>query len=495
MYVDVRPTDRLRGERPIDVAASLGPVIDALCGDSVDLSRVRVVCDWVQYKDNFRNVVDVRPIMKPAVSSSESPGLESEEGLEIAIDLRRCGEVDLGAETRHALNAHRDPATLARIYLEDWRGEAASLIWRFNELYWRALSLWEEATGRQYEDTLPGGESDARNKDAVRELILDLFKVWDDLQTRNALPDELYIIELGVGNGNQARTCLDEFVELDRAHGREYYRRLQYLMGDYSPHVLARAENAVAHHGAHVSSLVLDATQPAKTLGFMRYKTFMVYMSNVYDNLPSDEVALVAGRVYHVEVRAYLSSTAAAHIAERFSATEDGLPALVEKLLRLGPELLSEATPDHFPGVDSAVEFWRECWQEVRLEERYVPLDGLDSYAVAPSLTGEHLRPLLEANGDVRMQVNNGAVASFVGTLPLLHPFGCVQCHDLFLTDVQQYQTGFRGPGKYDGSVVNWVNGPLLQLIGGRRGFDVDFVPFRYRAGSNVKTLTVRVRD
>ena len=46
-------------------------------------------------------------------------------------------------------------------------------------------------------------------------------------------------------------------------------------------------------------------------------------------------------------------------------------------------------------------------------------------------------------------------------------------CHDLFLTDADQYRTGFYGPGKYDGSVVNWVNGPLLPHIGSRRGFDV----------------------
>ena len=88
------------------------------------------------------------------------------------------------------------------------------------------------------------------------------------------------------------------------------------------------------------------------------------------------------------------------------------------------------------------------------------------------------LRPLVEASGDVRMHVSNGAVASFADTLPLLHPFGSLQCHDLFVTDADQYRTGFRGPGKYDGSVVNWVNGPLLAAVGRRQGFDVDFAPF-----------------
>ena len=34
------------------------------------------------------------------------------------------------------------------------------------------------------------------------------------------------------------------------------------------------------------------------------------------------------------------------------------------------------------------------------------------------------MRPVLETHGDIRMHVSNGAVASFVDTLPLLHPHG-----------------------------------------------------------------------
>ena len=90
------------------------------------------------------------------------------------------------------------------------------------------------------------------------------------------------------------------------------------------------------------------------------------------------------------------------------------------------------------------------------------------------------------------MHVSNGALGSFTGTLPLLHPFGRIQCHDLFVTAGQQYRTGFYGPGKYDGSVVNWVNGPLLQLVASRRGFGVEFTQFRQRPGSNITTLTAQ---
>ena len=471
MLVEVRPIARLRGDRPVDLPNALAPILQALGEGSVDLARTRVVCDWIQYRNNFREVVDVRPI----------DGF----GTEIAVDLRRCADSDLATAAKHALTGP------PRTYLEGWVPGSQSLIWRFNALYWQALSLWEQATGKQYEQALPGGKSDARDLDGVRELISWLFEVWDSLAERNALPDTLYVVELGVGNGNQAKAWLDEFRRMDAHHGRDYYQRLHYLMGDYSPHVLELAKASVAEHAEHVSGLVLDACHPSSTLGFLRYKASLVYISNVYDNLPTDELARIGGRAYRIEVRAYLSDDQARRIASKFSCTVDRLPSLIDKLLRLGPELLTDAVPELFVEPGAAVEFWRECWAALRLEERYVPLHGLDLYQVAPKVTGELLRPLLESGGDVRMQVSNGAVTSFADTLPLLHPYGRLHVHDLFVTDQQRYQTAFCGPGKYDGSVVNWVNGALLRLVGARMGVEVTFEKFAH----NITTLVARLRD
>ena len=473
MDVDLRPEKKLRESAA--VRSALGPIIEAVCASPADLSRLRVVCDWIQYRKNFREAVVSRPI--------------ADTDTEITVDLRRCADIDLEAGVKHAL------AESGGLALEPWTPGRDSCIWRFNALYWQALSCWERETGREYEQSLPGGESDARNIEAARELILELFRLWDDLDARHALPAELYVLELGVGNGNQARTWLDEFRQLDIRHGRDYYRRLRYLMGDYSAHVLDRARQAVAHHGEHVSALVVDATRPAVSLGFLAGKAFLVYISNVYDNLPTDEVARLRGRMYLVESQAYLPDEDAQLIAGQFGTELTGLVPLTGRLLRIGPELLSESAPSQFPDPGRAVAFWQSVWDAVRLRERYAPLAGLDGYVVSPSLTGEILRPLLEAEGDVRMHVSNGAVASLTGTLPLLHPFGRVQCHDLFLTSSHQYRSGFYGPGKYDGSVVNWVNGPLLQLVANRRGFGVEFVPFRQRPGSNVTTLIAQARD
>jgi hypothetical protein len=491
VQVDIRPVERLRGRDPVRVECAFGPIVEALRDATVDLARLRVVCDWIQYRDSFREPVDCRPVLGDADGA-----------LELGVDLRRAGD-DLAARVGAALAeqaAGALPGGPGGVALEPWVPGGRSCVWRFNTLYWQALSTWERATGREYERALPGGESDARNVAAARELILELFRVWDDLDARRALPDELYVVELGVGNGGQARTWLDAFVDLDRAHGRDYLRRLRYLMGDYSPHVLERARKAVADHGERVSALVLDATRPAVTLGFLRGKAFLVYISNVYDNLPSDELASIRGRTYRVEVQAFLPEADADRVAGRLGAGRDDLAGLVEKLLRLGPELLCEAMPARFPDVERAVAFWEEVWAALRLRERYAPLDGLDLYEISPvtlspALTGELLRPLLEADGDVRMHVSNGALGSFAETLPLLHPFGRLHCHDLFVTDLASYHVGFYGPGKYDGSVVNWVNGPLIQLVGNRRGFDAQFTPFTQRPASNVKTLTAQIRD
>src|SRR5580704_326983 len=297
--IDIRAVQRLR--ESAGARAAIAPMVEALCRSDADLAATRVVCDWIQYKANFRDTVMVRPVI-----AADGHAVTTVEGYELAVDLRRCArpETDVAGEVTAALSEaiHVTGGAGDRVWLEPWGPGSGSCVWRFNALYWQALAAWEKTTGKEYEQTLPGGESDARNSAAARDLILDLFKIWDELANRRALPEELYVLELGVGNGAQARTWLDEFTELDRRHGRDYYRRLHYLMGDYSAHVLDRAREAVAHHGDHVSGLVLEATRLSGSVGFLSGKTFLVYISNVYDNLPSDEMAVILGRFYLVQV-------------------------------------------------------------------------------------------------------------------------------------------------------------------------------------------------
>ncbi len=502
MHIDVRSTSRLQGKNSADLAPLLAAVAESVREYPVDPARLRVSCDWMQYRKNFRQPVEIRRIQPSALEAAhpmiqrhegELVGAESLENYELMIDMRRAKPDEVKEQIAALANRTFDDSK--RQYLEDWVRGSESCIWDFNGLYWNALGLWEEATGQEYEQALPGGETDARNIEAARDLILELFRVWDDLSARKALPEDLHVLELGVGNGNQAKVWLDEFQRLDREHRGEYYRRLHYLMGDYSAHVLERARQNVIEHADHVSSLVLDARVPSRTLGFLRSKAFLIYISNVYDNLPTDEVVRIGGHLFSVETRAYIPSDAATTIAEDLGIAADDLPDLTKRLLQLGPELLSRAVPHLFPEPVAAVRFWQEVWDALKLEERYAPIEGLDIYEVAPGVRGEVLRPIIEANGDLRMHTCSGAAASFLDSLPLLHPFGMLQCHDIIVTNIQQYRSTFRGPGKYDGSVVNWVNGPLLATIARRRGYEVSFQSFAHRTGSNIVTMTARIQE
>ena len=64
------------------------------------------------------------------------------------------------------------------------------------------------------------------------------------------------------------------------------------------------------------------------------------------------------------------------------------------------------------------------------------------------------------------------------------------------MTDTHRYRTGFRGPGKYDGSVVNWINGPLLAHVGAPRWASTS-ASSRSATGRarNIVTMTAQVRD
>src|SRR5215472_16438848 len=89
MEIDVRADRKLRESS--GAQAAFGPMIAALCESDVDLAGMRVVCDWIQYKNNFRDTVMVRPVISADAAV---------DGYELAVDLRRCAQpgTDVAAE-------------------------------------------------------------------------------------------------------------------------------------------------------------------------------------------------------------------------------------------------------------------------------------------------------------------------------------------------------------------------------------------------------------
>jgi hypothetical protein len=147
--------------------------------------------------------------------------------------------------------------------------------------------------------------------------------------------------------------------------------------------------------------------------------------------------------------------------------------------------------------VPAGVRFWADVWDALRLEERYVLVEDPASWRLAPGVHGVRLADVLEeCPGDLRMHLSTVALQSFARTLPLLHPRGMLQVQDIFVHELEDYRGAFRGPGKLDGSVVNWVNGPLCRLVGDHLGYTVHLESFRrYREQSNTSVLTTSQKE
>lgn len=469
-------------------AGRAGEVVAALLAlgeqgrvDARVLPGLRVHLDWIQYRSNFREPVAVRR----AVDLSGAPlGLA-----EVAIDLRRAEPARLAEGLDRALVAisPEAPADGDRIWLDDWQPVRQSAIWTFNDLFWQRLADWERAAGRGFEAALPSGQSDANHPQAVADAVADFWTLLRELDKRGSLPAEIFALEIGVGAGTRAGLWLDRFRALDEERGTGYYPRLRFLLGDYSMPTLDRALAGVARHRETVSVIPMDALNPLKTLSFLRYKVLYVHLTNVYDNLPHDELVRRDGRLYLLEARAWVSREAAARLAAALGVGPDEVASSAARLLQAGPDALGDRA--------RGVAFWQALWDALRLEERLARLDDLAQVPLPPGLDLSHLEDLLrEAPDDVRFHLSRGAAESFVNTLPLLHPRGYLQVQDIFVTEMGEYRQGFRGPGKLDGSVVTWVNGALLRAVGARAGYDVHFAPFRYRPGSRTSILYTTLR-
>jgi hypothetical protein len=364
----------------------------------------------------------------------------------------------------------------------------SSIIWTFNALFWQYLGVWERASGKGYEAALPSGVSDGHNPAAIADNVSDFWNRLKDMEKQNQLPPEFFILEIGVGTGERAARWLDLFLELDRERGTNYYPRIKFLAADYSMSTLNRAMQSTKAHRDLSSFISVDALDPYKSLSFLRYKVLLIHLSNVYDNLPTDEVVLRDGRLYFVEVRSYLPSSDVSRICESYKVPLDGFESAVTRLLEGGPERFGQA--------GQGVGFWQDVWGALRLEERLVAIENLSETYLPSGMRPSHIESLIsDAPANLRFQLSSGAAESFINTIPLLHPRGYLQVQDIFVPKIGDYLHTFRGPGKMDGSIVNWVNGALLAEVGEQAGYDVHFEPFKYRQGSRTSVLNTTHRE
>src|SRR5215208_7760176 len=102
MLIELRASDdRLRGPKAVDAAPILTSAFKAVADSPADLARTRVICDWIQYKHNFREPVEVR-LVEPWAIEPGKPETDGET-YELAIDLRRAKAESIGEAITSAL--------------------------------------------------------------------------------------------------------------------------------------------------------------------------------------------------------------------------------------------------------------------------------------------------------------------------------------------------------------------------------------------------------
>jgi hypothetical protein len=473
---------------PEDLGSILPAIAEAAAAVNLDHSRLAAVLDWVQYRRNFRAPVMVRPFGRDAgrVDHQVVGPLA-----EIAIDVRRAKDMEYSELVSQIVDRLSKalgiiPDVHACIHLEDWVRPSKSVMWSFNRSYWRHLAAWDATFQKDYAAALPGGVSDGTNREFWDEQVASFIATLDRLEEWSELPDEIHVVEFGVGDGQQAKIWFEAFAAACAVQGRDYLSRVRYLMADYSPHVLQRARERVAEYADQVECLELDFRNPIHGLAALRGKVLFAHTCNLYDNLPTDELMRVGDRAYEPLVRASITPGEVTELAARSGVAEADLVRTVQEVLRHGPEA--------FGDLEQGVRFWSEVWDAVHLEEVYEEIPVPAAIRVAPSVD-LHLDELLEELPEwTRVHASTVAVESFAQTLALLHHEGVLVAQDLFVRETGQYAS-FRGPGKLEGSIVNWLNGPVFQLVGERSGFNVTVEPFGFRKGSNTVVLTARQRD
>ena len=287
------------------------------------------------------------------------------------------------ARNRRPTSRPRWPAAILdtnpdRVWLEPWAPSSASCVWRFDALFWQALVNWEKVAGREYGRTLPGGESDARNADAARETILDLFKIWDELARRRALPDQLYVLELGVGSGGQAGSWLDEFAGWTAGTAAAttggcsiwWVTTRRMCLGAPArpcparrPRVSPRARRRPALRDDRIScGEAFSSRSPTSTTTCRATRW------------PPPRPGLSGGGPVFLPARRLTRSRSGSGSSARVGE-------VARRLRRTGPGSRAGAAGG-LPRTGHAVMFWLALWSALRQAERYVPLEGLDTYQI-----------------------------------------------------------------------------------------------------------------
>lgn len=442
----------------------------------------------VHYKHHFRAPISLRPFY----DASGKQVLRRELGVEMgqygSAERFRAQLRDL-LQTLAAGGSESDGG----VRLEPYTVASASVAWQFNHYYWQHLHQVEVATGRPFDAVI--GSSPDRNV----EFTLASARAYYDRVIEASLQEQtLVAVEIGVAGVHRAKVFLDELKRLCELTGQEFYANTRYVLCDFSQSVLDAAQAVLVGDHPNVVTMLMRAEDP-EPLRQYSGKILMVHLADIYNNLPTDRLARIGQQYWRLESRLYLPGDDLVRIVHRYELS----PAQRDQLQQLlyqahqedGVTRLLETIRPQLEKRGRFIEFWMELYNALRQEDRYVAIDDIQQAAWSGMDSVENLGDMIEqtlrGQPDVWVQLSNFATRNLTTLLPMLHENGWLEVVDIVVREISDYHQRFRGPAKFEGSVVDWVNGPLLSAAAEQLGFQIicqSFKPFEPTSRSVILT-------
>lgn len=334
-----------------------------------------------------------------------------------------------------------------------------SIIWHFNYLFWKHLSLWEKTYGEHYESSLPSGISESHREEFILKSTKKFISLLMLLEKENSLPKEIVVLEQGPGTGQYAKKFLDYLKIWSNKNKKVFYQRLIYVLQDISWDILHTTSSTLNKHANHI---LVCKNIPSK----LKNKILFARHSNLWDQLPCRILTFHDNTTSELLVQAILNADLEKDLSllGKSLATKSLLPHIQKKHIR---EIITT-----YP------ELWKPLVRNIKLKTKLKPFT-VSQLNQAPYLKG--LKELVqESNGVQEITFSKGILDNIKALIDLIDwkRYGYIEIVDIVVPDI----TGFRKdrrPKKFDGSIATAVNGPLVKLFLQGKGKHVIFEKIR----------------
>ncbi|MBV9080668.1 MAG: hypothetical protein JO102_06075, partial [Elusimicrobia bacterium] len=395
---------------------------------------------------------------------------------EIAVNLRafQSAAPDAVGQAFGAALAQMEehwPDSRGGVTIGRFTDAARSLIYDFSEQFWRRLDPYMAATaGEDYRKSI-GGSVDQKPefvRDAARIYLQQLRHV--DLADGRAPP---VYLEIGAANAEYAEAFTRELArQAAEANLTPLLDRTVYVLAFFSSESLERSRQQLAGHlnegklnGVAIETCLFDLNNGREQISRYRGRLLRVHATNVFDSLPSGQIARLDGKTYRIESQLYLPAGRLEPLAQKYGLAPAELEEMLRGIADRGAGAFVAVLIARL-GADAGYKLWADLWAAFRWEERYrlVPNnDDMIRHRAALG-AGAALELALADAPNVRMPASEAAIRSTLDLLPLVHPQGVIEIIDVFGTDVRDFERA-RGPFRYDGSAMNYLNGFLFKRM------------------------------